>query len=554
MQTGRQCFETGQVLHCILIIHPPARYAELTDHLTDEERSQHRAWNMNKPTTILLTTLLFLSALSVHAQTVAIDIDTGTRYQTVKGFGGFLKIIPWWLKWENYSQANKERLFVLLANDLRIRYLRLPFPAGIEAENDNNDPQRLDLSRFDPYRISWRENDTGKYDGEVNVDIYALQQLWQRGVRHLLMSTWSPAAWLKDSQTVYGGRIKPELREEYAEMIAGTVLSYRARLGIEIGYISLYNEPEFFVGYAHTEARPEEFRALLPIVKTRLIREGLTTKIFGPEPGDPKAEFFGTNWIPDDRLASIDIFAFHHYPRFFNDYPEIGRLQEVGRVARERGKPAWQTEISNLQSSGGDISRADTFDEGLALGQHLHNALVHAGVEVWTWWKLYDFHPTQAYGGRPAAQRLIYINPDNGQPNPSPKYYAMRQFSRFITSGSARVRSQSSNQNVLVSAYRHENGNTTIIVINKESSSRQIAVTLSAGDSGEMQVYEFSSQVNGRNTGAVTMQNGRFSYRVSGRSITTFFAGDLQAGDNQPQPDRSPPRAPSNVRIRLQEN
>ncbi len=508
-----------------------------------------------KKLTLRLTLLLVLSAAPGWAQTVNIDIDTGTRYQTVKGFGGFLKIIPWWLKWENYPESNRERLFNLLADDLRVRYLRLPFPAGIEAQNDNNDPRRLDLSRFDPYRISWRENDPGKYDGEINVDIYALQQLWQRGVRHLLMSSWSPAAWLKDSGTVYGGRIKPELREEFAEMIAGTVLSYRARLGIEIGYISLYNEPEYFVGYAHTEARPEEFRALLPIVKTRLIREGLTTKIFGPEPGDPKPEFFGTGWIPDDRLASIDIFAFHHYPRFLNDYPEIGKLQDVARVARQRGKPTWQTEISNLQSSGGDISRADTYAEGFALGQHLHNALVHANVEVWTWWKLYDFHATREYGGRPAAQRLIYVNPENGEPNPSPKYYAMRQFSRFILPGSARVRSVSSQDKILVSAYRHDNGATTIIVINKENTSRQIAVSLSSADNFEMQVYEFNSRNNGQNIGAVTLQNGRFSFRVSGRSITTFFAGDLDSGgSDETAPDRTPPRAPGNVRIRLQNN
>ena len=58
----------------------------------------------------------------------------------------------------------------------------------------------------------------------------------------IMLTAWSPPAWMKSSKSFKGGRLLPEYREVYAQYLVRTVEAYMKR-GFKIDAISMQNEP-----------------------------------------------------------------------------------------------------------------------------------------------------------------------------------------------------------------------------------------------------------------------------------------------------------------------
>ena len=195
--------------------------------MTSEERSQN------------------LSKASPTA--VTIDIDPEKHYQPIWGFGATitesclhnLKKLP--------SKNRTELLERLFSrnNGAGFSYLRVPVGANdyslsnytlADTPKDNKgqhipDPElkHFSFKKDKPFA------DFVKEVRKINPDV------------QLMISPWTPPAWMKNNNDLKGGIVKPEAYDAYARYIMKTLDAYKKE-GIEFEHMSIMNEP--LIGWA----------------------------------------------------------------------------------------------------------------------------------------------------------------------------------------------------------------------------------------------------------------------------------------------------------------
>lgn len=497
---------------------------------------------------IFISTSLIFVVCSVYwgfsspqSGSINVSVDTNKEFQEIEGFGGFLPMLRWWLSWDNYSNEAKNKLFDTIVDYLGCSVIRLPFPAGCEIENDNADPFSLDMSKFDVTRRISRDGETAKYDAEVNVGLAGLEEVRKRGITRFIMSSYSVARWLKDSGNLNGGSIRTDMFDEFAETFVGTARAYKDDLNLEVYCMSLFNEPNLEKDYATTKASPETVSDLVIRTKQRMQSEGLNTKVGAPEHNKPELYLGSEPWISTQAGNFLDAFVFHQYGDFFNPFASIytGGLPDIKDFAGGLNVPIIQNEISNHRES----ARADTHEEAMNTAMHVHQALVVANANIWNWWALYDITPPD--NSSIAGQRLIYLDPDNGDIWLSPKAYALRQYFKFIPPGSRRVEITDA-PDVLLSAFLLPDNDISIVAINDTAEPRDIQMTIQGRTYAQLNKVEYSENQRSHNFGKINGSGSSFSSTLAPSSVTTFTSLDLGA---DPVTDSIPPNPPTGVKV-----
>lgn len=158
---------------------------------------------------------------------VRIDIDSGKEFQTIRGFGAGFTYYSDYVYWAKY----KDEIYDLLFKDANLTMLRFKNAYGYEEGTD--------------------------YDPKVEREFYekAKERLAEEGlVPEVLLSSWSPAPYLKDSESIYGeGTI---IKDKEGNYEYGKLGEYWAELvdyyydnGVPLDYISIQNEPDYVASY-----------------------------------------------------------------------------------------------------------------------------------------------------------------------------------------------------------------------------------------------------------------------------------------------------------------
>jgi O-glycosyl hydrolase len=378
-----------------------------------------------------------------------VTVDLGTRLQTIEGLGGFgpKKL------WGDTAPYFDEQYLDRIVGELGTSVIRTQLYWDLEPENDDGDPRHTDLAklRFGP----------DSYNGK---QLPFLRAIAARGVK-VIASAWTPPIWMKvapDDHLAFfchgqcGGHLDPAKRDEYAEYLAAYVKLLEAKAGVHLYALSISNEPLFanpFESCVYTEA---DYAKTLEVVGARFRADRLGTKLFGPEHmGSFKwnAAFF--EHLLDDREAarSLDIYAVHSY--LDGVRPDYGSADGWSRMAERveaAGKPLWMTE-----TSGYDGSWAKAFETA----RGLHLALRYGHVSGWLYWAYAD-----------------NIFTKGGEPNPL--FYALESYYRFIRPGATQVGSSSTDESVLVTAFRR--GPTlTVVLVNNAEGERRLALRVAGG-------------------------------------------------------------------------
>lgn len=374
----------------------------------------------------------------------SIEVDGARKYQRIDGFGGSGAYYEWLLK--NLREPYRTEVADLLFSDLGICIYRLRAWTKIESINDDDDPNRF----------NWEA-----YDFTVDQDqVWNAIEAMKRGVTKFMASVWSPPAWMKSNlRETDDGYLLPEMYEEYAEWISAYILGYKKHHGIDIGWIGIQNEPDYTATWETCVYTPEQLRDLIKVVGKKFEREGITAKIVIPETsGIQKAlRYIEVVMSDPDAARYVDVFAIHLYDIPFTNPDEgVSWLKAIASYCTRYGKPLWMTEYSYL-----DFPYAGTYEEALYTVQHIHNTLVYGNASAYLVWELFWYRETG----------LISISRAGDHYNVTPKYYAVKQFFKFISPGSIRIDAKSIDSQLLVSAYLDEkNNDITIVVINRGKS------------------------------------------------------------------------------------
>ncbi|NQT26343.1 T9SS type A sorting domain-containing protein [candidate division KSB1 bacterium] len=416
-----------------------------------------------------------------NAATVEIIIDS--LYQTIRGFG-------------TYSFSGSQNYIDYYTDDLGASAMRVGIIGNqVEPENDNNDPNILNMDALD-------------YNA---FDFEYYRQLKESGVETFILTSWSPPAWMKRNMSesyAYAAApfyedtdniLEPYYYDEFAETMLAVIKMFKSEAGIDLAAIGPQNEPAFCEPYPSAVLGPEQFAELVAVVGEKFKLEGLSTKIYMPEQVFTQFHYSMAQYIdaikanPDaDKYTGI--IAAHGY-----DTDGIGEAQpnyEAWSTMWDQSqncqypKEFWMTET---------YPTYENWNSALSLAGAIHGALVYGNVGLWTLWNI---EGTLMFRGEPTAS-----------------FYASKNYYKYIRPGSRRIKVVSGHDDILASSFIHNEDKTlTTVLINKNS--EPLTVTI-AGDSIPVQYDVYTSAENMN-----FIYQGNFNYNESialpANSVTTL--------------------------------
>lgn len=280
----------------------------------------------------------------------------------------------------------------------------------------------------------------------------------------VMASPWSAPAWMKTSDKLIGGTLRPDAFGPFAEYLARYIDAYAAE-GVPIFALTVQNEPHYEPGdYPGMRLEPPARARLIgAYLGPRLARVGSRTRIFD----------WDHNW--DQPQSPLQVLA-----------DSVARRYIAG-VAWHcyGGDVTAQTKVHDAypavdayftECSGGDW--APNFGDNLVW--NVRTLIIGAtrnwarGVLLWNLALDEDHGPHK--GGCGNCRGVVTIDSPSGAVTRNVEYYALGHASRFVRPGARRIGSTSGVAGLESVAFRNPDRSTVLIVVNPAAEERRFAV------------------------------------------------------------------------------
>ncbi len=386
----------------------------------------------------------------------------------------------------------------------------------IELENDNADPNVLDMSKLNKDAFNWDY----------------VKALKRNGVETFLFTYWSPPAWMKENlSTNYqqpnaltweqtDNKVMPEMYDEYAEHIVATVRLFKQEADVDLAAIGIQNEPAFCEPYASAILSPVRFAEMVAKVGKRFEDEGIETRLY-------IAEQVGA------RMQDGPIYSNQAYLNALNDNPEAKKYSDIFAVhgyasdgiapGENPGSAGWKATFDAINADGKtrELWMTETeptfanWNDAFVNVANIVTSFESGNVGLWTEWA-WDGHCI-----------------DQGQP--TQKYWAQSMF-KHIKPGARRVTSASGNNDILITTWKNdaEHGNNLVMVLLNKANS-PLTITLEQENlPGTFELYRCSENVDAfRDTDYVKEEK----LLIGARSIVTLVSGSYSVPGIDPVAD-----------------
>ncbi|WP_295071906.1 carbohydrate binding domain-containing protein [Ruminococcus sp.] len=398
------------------------------------------------------------SAIEASAAGAAV-IDTTDVYQTIRGFGGIN--LPDWISQGDMTDAQVQKAFGNGEDELGFTILR------IYVSDDSS---------------AWsRAVPTAKRAQALGATVFA--------------SPWNPPAAIRN--TVNGGlnggkyQLKKDKWADYAQHL-NSYCKYMEGQGIDLYSVSIQNEPDYASEWTYWSASD---LASFIAQYGKTIKEGTNVKLMSPESFQYKKDIYNAILGNSQAMANTDLFGTHFYgtQRGQMDFPSLENC----------GKDIWMTEVYVPNS---EADSNDRWPEALQVAENIHNGLVVGNLNAYVWWYI-----RRNYGPMK----------ENG--TISKRGYCMAQYSKWVRPGAKRVGvTEQPNSNVLVSAYKNEDGNIAVIAINKNNSAVNQEFSMGSGESISYVDSYTTSSASNISKKELSASGTSFSASLPAQSVTTF--------------------------------
>jgi glucosylceramidase len=272
--------------------------------------------------------------------------------------------------------------------------------------------------------------------------------------------------------------IPPKYYPVLAKYFVKYLEEYKKR-GIEIDYLSIFNEPE----EVYTKIKYPEIRILLrDFVGPTLQQSGLSTKMMISEAPERLAAYTRYPVILDDPAVRkfVSVVAYHGYD--FRHFDKIAELK-----AKHPDIPFWMDELCYAYEAGypkGKKLPIYEFADGDVWGNIIFSDL-EAGTSAWLYW-----NAVLDETGGPWAVSPVHGNPDPNIQHPvviinkttheityTGTYYYLAHFSKFVRPGAVRVQTTGKASGVRVMSFLTPDGGIVAQLLNSTSSDSSINLT-----------------------------------------------------------------------------
>ncbi|GLY29732.1 glycoside hydrolase [Kineosporia sp. NBRC 101731] len=422
-------------------------------------------------TTSPTTTQKPATTTTTPAAAADLTVKTGTKYQTIDGFGSAVSI--WGSAW---SAAETQTLF------------------GTGAQQLGQSIVRTGIS---PVPSEWANQ------------VSALKSAEASGSNVKILATpWTaPAAWKTNNSRINGGKLKTEYYDDYANHLNDYV-SYMKSRGVSIDVVSIQNEPDWHPDYDAMDWSATELKNFVrdqgaKIKNTQLmVAESLNMDDSLTDP------------LLKDATArnNIGYIGGHLYGA-----EDAGHLKAYG-LADQYQKPVWMTEW-NYHKAASDTSTAwsqpgnqAVWDETLDDVMRTVHKSMEANWSAYIWW----------YGKR----YYSFIGDGNAGTTtgaPLKRGYAFSQYAKYVRPGDQRVAvSQSSKASALeVTAYQGS-GKIKLVILNRSTKAISNAVIQAPQTVSKAEDYLTSRTANAASQTA-GINGQQVTVDVPARSISTVI-------------------------------
>jgi glucosylceramidase len=418
-----------------------------------------------------------------------IVVDPGIRYQSIDGFGAAIT-------------DSAAAVLYRLAPDARDAAMRSLFDprTGIGVSFLRQPVGSSDFTAA-PAHYTYDDMPAGQTDFALRHFSIAhdtaqilplLRRAKQLNPRLSVMATpWSPPAWMKDGDSLIGGRLKddPRVYRAYARYLVKFVEAY-TRAGVPIDFLSVQNEPQnrHPSGYPGTDLpvrqEAEVIEALGPLLRAASPR----TKILGYDhnwtthPGDVESTPPGEDPETDYPYRLLDSPAAKWIAgTAYHCYSGDPSAQTLLHEAYPK-KGIWFTECSG---SHGPTDTPEQIFRG-TLTWHARNIIIGT-TRNWAksavnWNIALDAAGGPHLGGCDTCTGLLTLQSD-GSVSRDAEYYTIGHAAKFVRPGAVRIASTSFgttgwNGQIMDVAFRNPDGSTALIVHNENDDPRSFAVAV----------------------------------------------------------------------------
>jgi glucosylceramidase len=401
---------------------------------------------------------------------VVIEVDPATRYQEMAGFGAAITDASAYLIQNRLDAPRRaalmQELFGRESGGIGLSFTRLTIGAS-DFSSDHYSFDDMPPGQADPDLTHFSiEPNRAAVLPTVKAALAINPQL------RVMASPWSAPGWMKTTDSLIQGSLKPEAFAPFAQYLSRYVSAYKAE-GVPIFALTLQNEPHFEPGdYPGMRVEPAQRAAFIgshlgPVLE----QQNPGTQIFDwdhnwDQPDSPRAV------LADPAAAKyVSAVAWHCY---------AGDVKVQAQVHDAYpGKDTWFTECSGGQWSTRFAHNLQYFTRTLIIGTTRGWA---RGVSLWN--LALDEHYGPHKGGCGDCRGVVTIDSKTGAVTRNVEYYALAHASRFVRPGARRIASTSGRGGLDTVAFRNTDGAIALLVANPASRPRAFSVRVGGSSFG----------------------------------------------------------------------
>ena len=429
---------------CIALALPVAALARPVPHAV-------HVWETTTDKTKLLAPQANVAFKKGQSQGTVIHVDPSQTFQTVTGFGAAMTDASAYLIEHKLTQPQRDALMQELfgpAPGLNLSFTRLTIGASDFSQVDysyDDMPKGQTDEELDHFSIEPAKTDV----------IPAVKQALALNPKLTVMaSPWSAPGWMKTSDSLVTGSLKPDAYPAFAAYLSRYVSAMKAE-GVPISLITLQNEPGFEPdSYPGMRVEPESRAAFIGgFLGPKLAADNPATHILD----------YDHNWdLPDSPLTVLGDAKANPYVSGVAWHCYGGDVAAQGPVHdKYPTKDAYFTECSGGEWAADFGDSFDWFVKNLIIGSTRNWS---KGVLLWN--LALDENHGPHLGGCSDCRGVVTIDSKTGAVTRNLEYYALAHASRFVHSGAVRIASDSGTDGIDSVAFRNPDGQVVVIVLN----------------------------------------------------------------------------------------
>ncbi|OWP61896.1 glucan endo-1,6-beta-glucosidase [Hymenobacter amundsenii] len=452
-----------------------------------------------------------------------INVNEGTTYQTIDGFGASLTGSSAYLLNQRMSASQRDALLndLFTGSGIRLSFLRQSMGASDFSAYGNYTYDDKASGQTDPNLTSFG---LGKDLTDVVPMLKAIRG--KNGNLKIMGTPWTAPTWMKEVPTQWnGGWLSTAWYQAYANYFVKYVQAMQAQ-GLPVYAVTLQNEPLYAAPYVSMRMDAGNQAAFLKNNIGPAFRSaGLNTKLIA----------YDHNWdhpeYPNDVLADAAA-AQYTAGSAFHGYGGTVSQQTTTHNAYPN-KDIWFTEISGTVGSSfaGDLR------------WHLSNIIIGT-TRNWAksaleWNLALDQNNGPTNGGCTDCRGVVTINNGTGSVTRNVEYYALGHASKFVDPGAVRVASDSQSGGLETVAFRNPDGSKVLLALNNGNSSSTFKVVwngqafTSSLPAGAVATYKWTNTATATASGPAVGRTYRITSVNSGKALDMASMSTSNGGQAQ---------------------